>query len=120
MQPDNFLIFNYSEPMRWWQFIPQSPAGATTFCRYQNHDQELAITTLIQEAVIKARKEHPSINGSAGGYKIVRKYHIDLGIRSARPGGNLIVPVIRQADKLQNFDLNGTMQHCRKMGLFLS
>lgn len=58
----------------------------------------------IAEATAKALAEFPSINTSVDGYKIILKKHINLGIAVSLPDGNLIVPVIHDADKL---NLNG-------------
>ncbi|MFC2115205.1 dihydrolipoamide acetyltransferase family protein [Bacteroidota bacterium] len=64
------------------------------------YNQKMTITTLILEGVIKALKEHPRINVSVDGYKIIRKEDINLGMAVALTDGNLIVPVIHNADKL--------------------
>jgi len=66
----------------------------------KSYQQKLTITTLILEAVIRALKEHPRINVSVDGYNIIQKHDINLGMATALPDGNLIVPVIRGADKL--------------------
>lgn len=54
----------------------------------------------IAEATIKALKDFPLINSSVDGYAIIRKKHINLGIAVSLDNGNLIVPVIKDADKL--------------------
>jgi 2-oxoglutarate dehydrogenase E2 component (dihydrolipoamide succinyltransferase) len=64
------------------------------------HEQKLTITTLILEAVAQTLKEFPGINVSLDGYRIIRKSSINIGMATARPDGNLIVPVIRHADRL--------------------
>ena len=66
----------------------------------QKYDQKLTITTLILEAVAKTLREYPGINVSIDGYQIIRKSSINIGMATALPGGNLIVPVIRHADQL--------------------
>jgi len=66
----------------------------------KSYQQKLTITTLIIEAVIRALKEHPRINVSVDGYKLIQKHDINLGMATALPDGNLIVPVIHGADKL--------------------
>jgi 2-oxoglutarate dehydrogenase E2 component (dihydrolipoamide succinyltransferase) len=73
----------------------------------EKYNQKLTITTLILEAVIKALKEQPRINVSVDGYKIIRKHHINLGMAAAQPDGNLIVPVIHNADSLNLAGLAG-------------
>ncbi len=66
----------------------------------KKYGQKLTVTTLILDAVIRSLKEHPGINVSVDGYKIIRKQGIHLGMATALPDGNLIVPVIHDADKL--------------------
>ncbi len=66
----------------------------------QKYNQKLTITTLIMEAVARTLKEFPGINVSLDGYRIIRKSSINIGMATALPGGNLIVPVIRNADQM--------------------
>ncbi len=66
----------------------------------QKYNQKLTITTLILEAVAKALKEFPGINVSLDDYHIIRKSSINIGMATALPDGNLIVPVIRHADQM--------------------
>ncbi len=66
----------------------------------QKYNQKLTITTLILEAVAKTLKEFPDINVSLDDYHIIRKSSINIGMATALPGGNLIVPVIRNADQM--------------------
>ena len=58
----------------------------------------------IAEATAKALAGFPYVNASVDGYKVILKKHINLGIAVSLPDGNLIVPVIKDADKL---NLNG-------------
>ncbi|MCX7985421.1 MAG: 2-oxo acid dehydrogenase subunit E2 [Bacteroidales bacterium] len=51
------------------------------------------------EATAKALKDFPMVNASVDGYKIILKKRINIGIAVALPSGNLIVPVIKDADK---------------------
>jgi 2-oxoglutarate dehydrogenase E2 component (dihydrolipoamide succinyltransferase) len=64
----------------------------------------LTYTTVILEAVIKALRDFPMINISVDGDKIIRHRDLNLGMAVALPNGNLIVPVIRQADQ---YNLSG-------------
>jgi 2-oxoglutarate dehydrogenase E2 component (dihydrolipoamide succinyltransferase) len=52
------------------------------------------------EAVISCKKKYPLINSSVDGDKIIVKKDINLCMATALPNGNLIVPVIRNADQL--------------------
>jgi len=65
----------------------------------QKYNQKLTITTLLMEAVARTLKDFPGINVSLDGYHIIRKSSINIGMATALPGGNLIVPVIRNADQ---------------------
>ena len=60
---------------------------------------KLTYTPLFVEAVAMALKEFPRINISVAGEKIILRKNINIGIATALPGGNLIVPVIRNADR---------------------
>jgi 2-oxoglutarate dehydrogenase E2 component (dihydrolipoamide succinyltransferase) len=66
----------------------------------RKYGQKLTVTTLIVEAVAAALKEHPGINVSVDGYTIIRKHSINIGMATALPDGNLIVPVIHDVDLL--------------------
>lgn len=61
---------------------------------------KLTFTPLFFEAVIKCIKKFPLINCSLDGTKIIIKKDINIGMATALPSGNLIVPVIRNADML--------------------
>lgn len=61
---------------------------------------KLTYTPIIVEALAKAIADFPMINISVDGYKIIKKKHINIGIAVVLPNGNLIVPVIKDADKL--------------------
>lgn len=54
----------------------------------------------IAEAVTKALKEFPRVNSSVDGYNIIQKKNVNVGIAVSLPNGNLIVPVVKNADKL--------------------
>ena len=62
--------------------------------------QKLTLTPLFVEATVKALKQFPVINSSVDGDKILVKKNINVGLAAALPNGNLIVPVIKDADKL--------------------
>ena len=52
------------------------------------------------EAVVKCIKKYPWLNSSVDGDKIIVKKDINIGMATAMPSGNLIVPVIKNADQL--------------------
>lgn len=59
----------------------------------------LTFTPLFIEAVVQAIKDYPMINVQVDGDKIIKKKEINVGMAVALPSGNLIVPVIRNADQ---------------------
>ncbi|MFL9830982.1 dihydrolipoamide acetyltransferase family protein [Flavobacterium sp. ST-87] len=62
--------------------------------------EKLTFTPIFMEAVAKALKDFPGMNISVDGDYIVKKKNINLGMAAALPNGNLIVPVIKNADQL--------------------
>ncbi|HEY8955864.1 dihydrolipoamide acetyltransferase family protein [Chitinophaga sp.] len=62
--------------------------------------EKLTFTPLFIEAIIKCIKRFPLINCSLDGDKIIIKKDINIGMATALPSGNLIVPVIKNADML--------------------
>jgi len=60
----------------------------------------LTFTPIFIEAVVKAIGDYPMINISVDGDRIIRKKDINIGMAVALPSGNLIVPVIKNADSL--------------------
>ncbi|WP_299114889.1 dihydrolipoamide acetyltransferase family protein [uncultured Winogradskyella sp.] len=68
---------------------------------FKNREGEnLTFTPIFMEAVAKALRDFPMMNISVQGDSIVKKKHINLGMAAALPDGNLIVPVIKDADQL--------------------
>lgn len=66
----------------------------------EREGEKLTFTPIFMEAVAKTIKDFPSINIAVDGEKIIKRKHINLGMAAALPDGNLIVPVIRDADQL--------------------
>jgi len=62
--------------------------------------ENLTFTPIFMEAVAKALRDFPMMNISLQGETIVKKKNINLGMAAALPDGNLIVPVIKNADQL--------------------
>ena len=60
--------------------------------------EKITFTPLFIEAVVKALKDFPLVNSSLNGTQIIRKKDINIGMAAALPSGNLIVPVIKNAD----------------------
>ena len=67
---------------------------------FQNREGDsLTFTPIFIEAVVLAIKDYPMINIQVDGDRIIRKRDINIGMAVALPSGNLIVPVIRNADQ---------------------
>ena len=71
---------------------------------YKREGEKLTFTPIFMEAVISALKDFPNINSMLDGNKIIIKKSINIGMATALPSGNLIVPVIHNAD---NYNLSG-------------
>ncbi|RIA10614.1 2-oxoglutarate dehydrogenase E2 component (dihydrolipoamide succinyltransferase) [Flavobacteriaceae bacterium MAR_2010_72] len=65
----------------------------------EKYGERLTFTPLFVEAVAKAVKDFPNINASVDGNNIIVKEDINIGMATALPSGNLIVPVVKNADK---------------------
>lgn len=61
--------------------------------------EKITFTPIIIEAVAKAIVDLPMINVSVDGTKIIKRKNINIGMATALPSGNLIVPVIKNADQ---------------------
>ena len=66
----------------------------------EKYGEKITFTPIFLEALAQALREHPRINVSVDGDKVVLKKDINIGIAVALPNDNLIVPVIRNADRL--------------------
>ncbi|MDC6386697.1 2-oxo acid dehydrogenase subunit E2 [Flagellimonas taeanensis] len=66
----------------------------------QREGEKLTFTPIFMEAVAVALKKFPMMNISLDGDKVIKKKNINLGMAAALPDGNLIVPVIKNADQL--------------------
>jgi 2-oxoglutarate dehydrogenase E2 component (dihydrolipoamide succinyltransferase) len=62
--------------------------------------ESLTFTPIFMEAIAKAIKDFPGVNVSVSGTNIIVRKDINLGMATALPTGNLIVPVIKNADRL--------------------
>ena len=62
--------------------------------------EKITFTPIFIEAVARAIKDMPMINVSVKGTQIIKKAAVNIGMATALPSGNLIVPVIKDADKL--------------------
>lgn len=69
-----------------------------TFEKREN--EKITFTPIFIEAIVKAIKDFPMINISVDGTNIIKRGNINIGMAAALPNGNLIVPVIHNADRL--------------------
>ncbi len=88
----SFVEADVTAIVRWREKVKSS---------YEKREGEkLTFTPIFMEAVVKAIKDFPNINVSVDGNNIVYHKPINLGMATALPSGNLIVPVIKNADRL--------------------
>ncbi|GIV40998.1 MAG: dihydrolipoamide acetyltransferase component of pyruvate dehydrogenase complex [Vicingaceae bacterium] len=66
----------------------------------EKYGEKLTFTPIFIEAIVKALKDYPMVNVSVSGDKIIKRKQINIGMATALPSGNLIVPVIKNADEL--------------------
>jgi 2-oxoglutarate dehydrogenase E2 component (dihydrolipoamide succinyltransferase) len=66
----------------------------------QREGENLTFTPIFMEAVAQALKEFPMMNIAIDGDRIIKRKNINIGMAAALPDGNLIVPVIKNADQL--------------------
>ena len=71
----------------------------------EKYNERLTFTPLFVEAVAKAVKDFPMINVTVDGENIIVKESINIGMATALPSGNLIVPVVKNADTKNLLDL---------------
>jgi 2-oxoglutarate dehydrogenase E2 component (dihydrolipoamide succinyltransferase) len=64
----------------------------------EKYGERLTFTPLFVDAVARAIKEFPNINASVDGKNIIIKENINIGMATALPSGNLIVPVVKNAN----------------------
>lgn len=66
----------------------------------KKENEKITFTPIFIEAIVKAIKDFPMVNISVDGENIIKRKHINIGMATALPSGNLIVPVIKDADRL--------------------
>jgi 2-oxoglutarate dehydrogenase E2 component (dihydrolipoamide succinyltransferase) len=67
---------------------------------FQKREKEkITFTPIFIEAAAQALKDFPGVNASVDGYKVILRKNINIGMAAALPNGNLIVPVIKNADQ---------------------
>ena len=76
---------------------------------FKREGENLTFTPIFMEAVAKALRDYPMMNTSVSGDKIIKKKNINIGMAAALPDGNLIVPVIKNADQLNLVGMTKTV-----------
>ena len=66
----------------------------------EREGENITYTPILIEAIVKAIKDFPMVNASVSGNQIIKRKNINIGLATALPSGNLIVPVIKNADRL--------------------
>jgi 2-oxoglutarate dehydrogenase E2 component (dihydrolipoamide succinyltransferase) len=87
----SFIEVDVTNIVRWREKIKDS------FVKREG--QKITYTPLFVEAAAKALREFPNVNASIDGYKIIQRKAVNIGMAAALPDGNLIVPVIKNADQ---------------------
>lgn len=64
----------------------------------QKEGEKITFTPIFIDAAAKALRDHPGVNTSVDGTNIIYRKNINIGMAAALPNGNLIVPVIKNAD----------------------
>ncbi|MEZ4908401.1 MAG: dihydrolipoamide acetyltransferase family protein [Saprospiraceae bacterium] len=67
---------------------------------FNKYNQKITFMPIFVQAVVKALKDFPYVNASVEGTNIILRKNINIGIATALPNGNLIVPVLKNADQL--------------------
>lgn len=76
--------------------------------------QKFTFTPIFMEAVAKALRDYPMMNVSTDGERIFKKKQINIGMATALPNGDLIVPVIKNADQLSLIGLTKSVNDLAK------
>lgn len=88
---------------------------------FAREKEKLTYTHIFIEASALALKEFPRVNASVDGYNIIHRKKVNIGMATALPNGNLIVPVIKNADQKSLFgiikDVNDLADRARKNSL---
>ncbi len=87
----SFIEVDVTNIVRWREKIKDS------FTKREG--QKITYTPLFVEAAAKALHEFPNVNASIDGYKVIQRKAVNIGMAAALPDGNLIVPVIKNADQ---------------------
>ena len=65
----------------------------------QKEGEKITFTPIFVEATTRALRDFPLVNASVDGYNVIKRKNVNIGMATALPNGNLIVPVIKNADE---------------------
>jgi len=106
----SFIEVDVTNLVRWREKVKES------FLKREG--QKITYTPVFVEAAAKALREFPNVNASVDGYKVIRRKNVNIGMAAALPDGNLIVPVIKNADQKNLLglvkDVNDLAERARK------
>jgi 2-oxoglutarate dehydrogenase E2 component (dihydrolipoamide succinyltransferase) len=77
----------------------------------EKYNERLTFTPIFVEAVSKSIEEFPGINASIDGNKIIQYKDVNVGMATALPSGNLIVPVVKKANEKDLFTIAKDVNH---------
>jgi len=75
----------------------------------QREGEKLTFTPIFIEATSRVLRELPLVNASVDGYNVIKRKNVNIGMATALPNGNLIVPVIKNADQKNLAGLAGSV-----------
>ncbi|NJO92128.1 MAG: 2-oxo acid dehydrogenase subunit E2 [Chloroflexia bacterium] len=81
---------------------------------FEREKEKLTYLPVFLEAMAKALKDFPGVNASVDGHNIILRKNINLGIAVALDNGNLIVPVIKNADRLNTLGMTKELNRLAK------
>ncbi|EON78618.1 Dihydrolipoamide acyltransferase component of branched-chain alpha-keto acid dehydrogenase complex [Lunatimonas lonarensis] len=82
----------------------------------QREGEKITFTPIFVQAIARALRDFPMINISVDGERIIKKKDINVGVAVALPSGNLIVPVIKNADQLSLIGLSKKVNELANRG----
>src|SRR5690606_5528051 len=88
----SFIEVDVTNVVNWRNKVKKSFEG--------REGEKLTFTPIFIEVIAKALKDYPLVNAAVDGEKVIKKRNINIGMAAALPDGNLIVPVIKNADQL--------------------
>lgn len=81
----------------------------------EKYGEKLTFMPMFAEAVAKALRDFPGVNASVDGHNIIYRKNVNVGMAVALPSGNLIVPVVKQADQKNVVGLASEMNRLAKV-----